>query len=62
MDMSFEYDREFEVFDPCLQEKVRCVASKYNNKMKFLTHSSHGCWETKITAGNEFLVFVSIFF
>jgi len=57
MDMSFEYDREFEVFDPCLQEKVRCVASKYNNKMKFLTHSSHGCWETKITAGNDFLVF-----
>merc|ERR1712212_778244 len=57
MDMSFEYDREFEVFDPCLQEKVRCVASKYNNKMKFLTHSSHGCWETKIAAGNDFLVF-----
>merc|ERR1712038_422159 len=57
MDMSFEYDREFEVYDPCLQEKVRCVASKYNNKMKFLTHSSHGCWETKITAGNDFLVF-----
>jgi len=57
MDMSFEYDREFEVYDPCLKEKVKCVASKYNNKMKFLTHSSHGCWETKITAGNDFLVF-----
>lgn len=55
--MSFEYDREFEVYDPYLKEKVRCIATKYNNKMKLLTHSSHGCWETKITAGNEFLVF-----
>lgn len=57
LDMSFKFDEEFEIYDPYLKEKVRCIASKYNNKMKLLTHSSHGCWETKITAGNEFLVF-----
>jgi hypothetical protein len=55
--MKFEYNREFEVFDPYLKEKVKCIASKDNNEMKLLTYSSHGCWETRITAGNEYLVF-----
>merc|ERR1711863_232788 len=57
MDVTFKFDEEFEYYDAYLKEKVKCIASKNNNKMKMLTHSSHGCWETKITAGNDFLVF-----
>merc|ERR1712088_511934 len=47
---------EFEYYDAYLKEKVKCIASKNNNRMKMLTHSSHGCWETKVTAGNDFMV------
>ena len=58
--MSFKFDEQFEFFDAYLKEKVKCVASKNNKRMKMLTHSSHGCWETKVTAGDDFMVCVSI--
>jgi hypothetical protein len=57
MDVTFKFDEEFEYFDSYLKENVKCIASKNNNRMKMLTHSSHGCWETKVTAGNDFMVF-----
>jgi len=56
MDVTFKFDEEFEYYDAYLKEKVKCIASKNNNRMKMLTHSSHGCWETKVTAGNDFMV------
>ena len=58
--MSFKFDEQFEFFDAYLKEKVKCVASKNNKRMKMLSQSSHGCWESKITAGDDFMVFVSI--
>ena len=61
MDVTFKFDEEFEYYDAYLKEKVKCIASKNNNRMKMLTHSSHGCWETKVTAGNDFMVVVSTF-
>ena len=60
VDMSFKFDEQFEFFDAYLKEKVKCVASKNNKRMKMLSQSSHGCWESKITAGDDFMVFVSI--
>merc|ERR1739842_196390 len=62
VDMSFKFDEQFEFFDAYLKEKVKCVASKNNKRMKMLSQSSHGCWESKITAGDDFMVFVSIDF
>jgi len=56
VEMSFKFDEQFEFFDAYLKEKVKCVASKNNKRMKMLTHSSHGCWETKVTAGDDFMV------
>lgn len=57
VDMSFKFDEQFEFFDAYLKEKVKCVASKNNKRMKMLSQSSHGCWESKITAGDDFMVF-----
>ena len=60
MDTSFKYDEECEIYDPYLKETVKAIATKNNDFMKILTTSSHGTWISKITAGNTFLISVSI--
>ena len=60
MDITFKYDEECEMYDPYLKEKIKTIASKNHNVMNILTTSSHGIWQTKVTAGSTFLVSVSV--
>ena len=60
MDISFKYDEECEIYDPYLKETVKIIAKRDKNVMKVLTKSSHGTWNSEITAGNTFLISVSI--
>ena len=58
MDFTFKLCEETDVFDPVLKETVKAVATKNGCAMDIITVSSQGTWQTKVTAGHNFLVMV----